>query len=113
MLVQFQSLALPRSSGSLARQLRIFNLVVESLERLLHGGNAFLELVALLEEQGLTAPMVLSPCWNRATYSMSASICRPAARIHLIKLDPAARGLVVITDAAFGARYRRDQPMRS
>lgn len=31
----------------------VFNLVVESLERLLHGGNAFLELVALLEEQGL------------------------------------------------------------
>ena len=27
----------------------VFNLVVESLERLLHGGNAFLELVALLD----------------------------------------------------------------
>ena len=31
----------------------VFNLVIESLERLLHGGNAFLELVALLEEQSL------------------------------------------------------------
>lgn len=62
----------------------VFNLVIESLERLLHGGNAFLELVALLEEQGLAGADVLSPCWNRATYSMSASICRPAARIHLI-----------------------------
>ena len=31
----------------------VFNLVVEPFERLLHGGNAFLELVALLEEQSL------------------------------------------------------------
>ena len=31
----------------------VFNLVIEPFERLLHGGNAFLELVALLEEQGL------------------------------------------------------------
>lgn len=39
----------------------VFNLVVESLERLLHGGNAFLELVALLEEQSLAAPMCCRP----------------------------------------------------
>ena len=31
----------------------VFNLVVESLERLLHGGNAFLKLVALLDQERL------------------------------------------------------------
>ena len=51
----------------------VFNLVIESLERLLHGGNAFLELVALLEEQGLAG-----------ADGAVASICRPGARIHLI-----------------------------
>ena len=60
----------------------VFNLVVESLERLLHGGNAFLELVALLEEQGLAGADGAVALLEQG--HIFASICRPAARIHLI-----------------------------
>ena len=62
----------------------VFNLVVEPLERLLHGGNAFLELVALLEEQGLAGADGAVALLEQSHIFDSASMCRPAARIHLI-----------------------------
>ena len=34
--------------------------------------------------RALRASRVASPCWNRSTYSIRASICTPAARMHLI-----------------------------
>ena len=91
----------------------VFNLVVELLERLLHGGNAFLELVALLEEQGLAGADGAVALLEQS-HIFDERLNLQTGRTHTFnKLDPAARGLVVITDAAFGARYRRDRPMRS
>ena len=43
----------------------VFNLVVEPLERLLHGGNAFLELVALLDQERLAgADGAVAEVWS-------------------------------------------------
>ena len=87
----------------------VFNLVIESLERLLHGGNAFLELVALLEEQSLAGADGAVALLEQS-HIFDERLNLQTGRTHTFnKLDPAARGLVVIADAAFGARYRRDQ----
>ena len=112
-MVQF-SLWLYRAARVLWRgSFRSFNLVVESLERLLHGGNAFLELVALLEEQSLAGADGAVALLEQS-HIFDERLNLQTGRTHTFnKLDPAARGLVVIADAAFRARYRRDQPMRS
>ena len=92
----------------------VFNLVVESLERLLHGGNAFLELVALLEEQGLAGADGAVALLEQS-HIFDERLNLQTGRTHTFnKLDPAARGLVVIADAAFWVRGTGGiRPMRS